>query len=135
MLSLSRDFVFDFLRRYNTPLMTSSPTNPKPSKSRREILEDFASKNPGDAFSRYGLAMECAQLGDLAAAESHFKSLLEAHPGYVAGYFHYGQLLAKLERTSEARQILSAGIAQAARLGDGHARSEMQAALDELNLA
>ena len=103
-------------------------------KTRRETLEAFVAKNPADAFARYGLAMECVKLGDLAAAEGHFKSLLDSHPEYVAGYFHYGQLLSKLGRTIEARQIFSAGIAQAARLGDQHALGEMQAALDDLNL-
>jgi hypothetical protein len=125
---------FEFRGRYNTLLVTASPTNPKPAKSRRETLEEFLAKNPADAFARYGLAMECARSGDPSAAEVHFQQLLETHPEYVAGYFHYGQLLAKLGRASDARRILSAGIAQAAQRGDEHARSEMQAALDELNL-
>jgi predicted Zn-dependent protease len=114
--------------------MTSSPTNPKPVKTRREMLEEFVTKNPSDAFARYGLAMECARLGDFASAESHFQRLLESHPDYVAGYFHYGQLLARLGRANEAKQILATGVAEATKRGDTHARGEMQAALDALNL-
>jgi hypothetical protein len=44
----------------------------------------------------------------------------------------YGQLLARESRHEEARQVLSKGIAAAAKKGDEHARSEMEALLNEL---
>ncbi len=97
------------------------------------MLEEFAAAHPNDAFALYGLAMECAKSGESDAAIAHFQKLLAAHPDYVAGYFHYGQLLTRLLRNDEARQILAAGIAAAGRTGDQHAGSEMQAALDSLN--
>ncbi|HEX9222655.1 MAG TPA: tetratricopeptide repeat protein [Candidatus Acidoferrales bacterium] len=90
----------------------------QPAKTRRQKLEEFVAAKPGDAFSRYGLAMECVNSGDAAAAEEHFRKLLASHPDYVAGYFHFGQLLAKLARTGEAREILSSGIAVAKKKGD-----------------
>jgi tetratricopeptide (TPR) repeat protein len=98
-------------------------------KSRREMLEQFVTQKPADAFARYGLALECVKLGDDAAAQSHFHSLLEANPDYVAGYFQYGQLLSRLGRLGEARHILSEGIVVAEKAGDRHARDEMEAAL------
>jgi predicted Zn-dependent protease len=101
-------------------------------KTRREMLKEFVAAKPGDAFARYGLAMECANSGDTAAADEHFKALLAGHPNYVAGYFHYGQFLAKGGRVDDARSTLSTGIATARRTGDDHARSEMEAALAEL---
>ncbi|HVB98348.1 MAG TPA: tetratricopeptide repeat protein [Candidatus Dormibacteraeota bacterium] len=102
------------------------------SNSRRQKLEAFLASHPDDAFGRYGLAMECAREGDTEAALENFRRLLESHPDYVAGYFQYGQLLAKLGRSEPARQTLAAGIATAQRLGDTHAAAEMQAALDSL---
>jgi len=105
---------------------------PQTKKIRRQVLEEFLAAKPHDAFARYGLALECATTGDTAAAIEHFRELLAAHPDYVAGYFHYGQLLVRLERIEEARQILSTGISVALRVGDQHAGTEMQAALDEL---
>jgi len=54
--------------------------------------------NPADAFARYGLAMECAKRGENEAAAEHFRALLAAHPDYIYGYYHYGQLLVRLER-------------------------------------
>ncbi len=105
---------------------------PQETKTRRQKLEEFVAAKPDDAFSRYGLAMECANTGDTAAAEEHFRKLLAANPDYVAGYFHFGQFLARLARNAEAREILSTGIVRASKKGDEHARSEMEAALNEL---
>jgi tetratricopeptide (TPR) repeat protein len=98
-------------------------------KTRRAMLEQFVALKPADAFARYGLALECVKLGDDASAESHFQSLLEANPKYVAGYFQYGQLLSRLGRLGDARRILSDGMVMAQKTGDRHARDEMQAAL------
>jgi hypothetical protein len=111
--------------------MRMSTTQPQ-KKTRRQILEDFVAQKPTDAFARYGLAMECANSGDASAADEHFKALLVAHSDYVAGYFQYGQFLARSGRTDEARSTLTAGIATALRTADEHARSEMEAALAEL---
>lgn len=105
---------------------------PQTYKTRRQTLEEFLAAKPNDAFARYGLALECANNGDTGAAIEHFRQLLVVHPDYVAGYFHYGQLLARLQRPEEARQILSTGISVARRVGDQHAGSEMEAALDAL---
>jgi len=104
----------------------------QPQKSRREVLEQFLLQKPADAFARYGLALECARLGDEPAALSHFQELLAAHPEYVAGYFQYAQFLGRLGRVEEARRLLSEGIVVAQKAGDRHARDEMQAALDQL---
>jgi len=101
-------------------------------KSRREMLEQFVAQKPGDAFARYGLALECVKLGDDSSAAAHFEKLLEANVDYSAGYFQYGQLLSRLGRTEEACKVLSDGIVVATRSGDMHARDEMQAALTML---
>ena len=98
-------------------------------KSRRETLEQFVAEKPSDAFARYGLALECVKLGDDTSATQHFEKLLGTHPDYVAGYYQFGQLLARLGRLDEARKLLSDGIVVAQKSGDMHARDEMQAAL------
>src|SRR5258708_32170684 len=106
---------------------------PEQKKTRRQMLEEFLAKQPDDAFSRYGLALECMNTGDLAAADTHFRALLERHADYIPAYLMYGQLLARESRTAEAKQILSTGIVNAAKKGDQHASSEMQALLNELS--
>jgi thioredoxin-like negative regulator of GroEL len=102
-------------------------------KTRRQMLEEFVTKKPDDAFSRYGLAMECVNGGDSAAADTHFRALLERNADYIPAYLMYAQLLARESRTGEAKQILSSGIAAAGKKGDQHARSEMEALLTELS--
>jgi tetratricopeptide (TPR) repeat protein len=101
-------------------------------KTRRQMLEEFAAAHPGDAFARYGLAIECANQGDSHAAIENFKKLLADHPTYVSGYFQFGQLLARMSLIEEARGTLTSGIEAARRAGDEHAASEMEAALAQL---
>jgi thioredoxin-like negative regulator of GroEL len=101
-------------------------------KTRRQVLEEFVAKKPDDAFSRYGLAMECMNGGDSAAANEHFRALLERNADYVPAYLMYAQMLAREWRSEEARQVLSAGIAAAGKKGDQHARSEMETLLAEI---
>jgi predicted Zn-dependent protease len=102
-------------------------------KSRRQMLEEFVAKEPDDAFSRYGLALECMNSGDSAAADQHFRALLERNTGYVPAYLMYGQLLLRESRADEARRVLSNGIDAATKAGNQHARSEMEALLNDLS--
>jgi len=98
--------------------------------NRLEILKNMVTQNPQDSFSRYGLAMEYRNSGDLEAAVAEFRSLMGINPNYVAAYFHGGQTLEKLGRLEEARTVYRNGLDAAARTGDQHARGEIQAALD-----
>src|SRR5260370_26032902 len=98
----------------------------QPQKNtRRTMLEEFLAAHPQDSFARYGLAMECANQRDSAAAIANFEKLLAENPNYVAGYFQYGQLLARLSRTANAPRTLISCIAVARRTGAPHAAPEM----------
>ncbi len=99
---------------------------------RLETLKSLVAQNPGDAFARYGLAMEYARTGALEQAVAEFRSLIETSPEYCYGYFHWGQTLEKLDRMEEAREVYGRGVEAANRKGDQHARSELQGALDLL---
>jgi thioredoxin-like negative regulator of GroEL len=101
-------------------------------KSRRQLLEEFVNRKPDDAFSRYGLAMECMNSGDPAAANEHFRALLQRNGDYVPAYLMYAQLLVRESRPDEARSVLSSGIVAADKKGDQHARSEMESLLSEI---
>jgi thioredoxin-like negative regulator of GroEL len=101
-------------------------------KSRRQMLEEFVARKPDDPFSRYGLAMECVNSGDPAAADQHFRALLQSNADYVPAYLMYAQLLVRESRVTEARTVLSSGIAAAEKKGDQHARSEMEGLLSEI---
>jgi tetratricopeptide (TPR) repeat protein len=97
--------------------------------NRLEVLQSMVAQNPADAFSRYGLAMEYVNSGNLEASLEQFRQLLEHNPNYAAGYFHGGQTLEKLGRLEEARELYAKGIAVTSSTGDAHTQSELQAAL------
>jgi Tfp pilus assembly protein PilF len=101
-------------------------------KTRRQMLEEFVEKKPDDAFSRYGLAMECMNGGDTAAADEHFRALITRNPEYVPAYLMYAQMLSRETRVDDACKTLMDGINMASRKGDQHARSEMETLLAEL---
>jgi tetratricopeptide (TPR) repeat protein len=102
------------------------------ASTRLEMLKNLVTQNPNDAFSRYGLAMEYRNSGDLEAAIAEFRSLIAANPDYAAAYFHGGQTLERLGRPEDARELYQQGIEAARRKGDEHTRAEIQACLDLL---
>jgi Tfp pilus assembly protein PilF len=99
------------------------------------MLNEILAQNPGDAFARYGLAMEYAGRGETETALAEFDRLLSHNPDYTAGYFMAAQTLAKAGRNDEAKSRLHQGIACARRTGNSHAEREMSAMLDDLELA
>jgi thioredoxin-like negative regulator of GroEL len=102
-------------------------------KTRRQMLEQFVSRKPDDAFARYGLAMECMNNGDPATAEEHFRALLQRNTRYVPAYLIYAQLLVRESRGAEAKKILLSGMEVASQEGDQHARSEMESLLAQIS--
>lgn len=100
--------------------------------SRRAQLEQFLAAEPHDPFVRYGLAMTCAADGDTDLAQQHFEQLITEHSDYVAGYFQWAQLLARLDEADRAKPLLATGIAVARRIGDSHAAGEMTEFLGSL---
>lgn len=100
--------------------------------NRLEILEQMVEQDPANSFARYGLAMELANNGRLEQALEQFRALIERDPNYSAAYYHGGQVSERLNRVAEAREFYQKGIEATARTGDGHTRSEIEAALSLL---
>ncbi len=98
------------------------------------MLSQFLEQNPGDAFARYGLAMEYSKAGQIEQSLAQFQRLLELHPDYSNGYFMAAQTLERAGRTAEAKKMLENGIEAAKRTGNKHALSEMTGMLEELGL-
>lgn len=101
--------------------------------NRLQLLTDFLKQSPGDAFARYGLAMEYSKAGQTEQALAEFAMLLEQHPDYTNGYFMAAQTLERSGRTPEARLMLEKGVEAARRTGNKHALSEMSGMLAELS--
>jgi len=99
---------------------------------RIEQLMQFVEANPRDPFPRYGLAMELKNTGHLEEAERAFSELLNGFPDYTPAYLHAGNVLRDLGRIADCAKVYRAGIEACARKRDGHAESELQAALAAL---
>jgi len=102
------------------------------NESRVAALQEILKESPNDAFARYALGLEYSSAGDAEAALSEFRQLLAAHPDYTNGYFMAAQVLERVGRFAESRQMLEQGIATAERTNNRHALSEMQDMLDLL---
>lgn len=100
--------------------------------NRLEVLKSMVAQRPDDSFSRYGLAMEYFNSGNLEQAVDEYRELLRINPNYAAAYYHGGQALEKLGRLDQARQLYQEGIEATTRTGDLHTCSELKAALDLL---
>ena len=96
------------------------------------MLSEILAANPADSFARYGLAMAYAAEGRNDEALAEYAANITHNPDYVPAYQMSAQLLLKLGRAEEAKQRLDAGLAAAARTGNAHAASEMQAMRDDI---
>jgi tetratricopeptide (TPR) repeat protein len=95
-------------------------------------LRDILAANPNDAFARYALGLEYSGSGDTDGALTEFRSLLASHPDYTNGYFMSAQVLERVGRLDEAREMLTKGIESARQSNNRHAMSEMQDMLEQL---
>lgn len=94
-------------------------------------LTEILKQNPTDAFTRYGLAMAQAAVGNNDQALAEYNTILRHTPDYVPAHQMSAQLLLKLARAEEARTRLHEGLAAAQHTGNAHAQSELQAMLDD----
>jgi len=98
---------------------------------RLTALLKYHSEDPGDAFTRFALALEYLKAGHEEAALETFESLVVEQPDYVGTYYHLGALYLRRGRIESALSTYRTGVRVAERLRDLHARSELQAALLE----
>jgi tetratricopeptide (TPR) repeat protein len=99
---------------------------------RLAFLEKTTRDGSTDPFVWYGLALEYRSLGRHDEALQTFTTIRTQFATYVPTYLMCAQLLIELNRKDEARDWLEAGIAEAKRVGNAHALSEMTDALDAL---
>lgn len=106
-----------------------------PEKSKRRLmLEQSLAESPGDAFLRYGLAMQCLRDGDVEEGRQRLRSLIADDPErQIAAYQQLGQSYAESGNGAEAAAILREGVARAQAASDWHAAAEMQQVLDSLD--
>ncbi|MDB4638157.1 MAG: tetratricopeptide repeat protein [Planctomycetaceae bacterium] len=100
--------------------------------ARKEILLTMLETDPDDPFLHYALGKEYLSCGERTAAIEKLRHVLERFPNYHAAHFQLGQVLAEDGESSQAIEIVKAGIIAAQQDGDQHAVSEMTGFLDTL---
>ena len=104
------------------------------TSSRFDILKNFLDEDPKDPFNHYALALEYVAQQKSHEAIAKFEDVITLDPNYVPAYHQLGLLYAQLNRRDDALKTLEKGIQIAALVGDTHAQTEMQEAIDELGL-
>ena len=92
-------------------------------------LHKMLQRQPDDPFLLYGMALEHKKVNDLPAALDWLRKVVEKDPNYCYAYYQRGQVHEMAGDTAAAVKSYREGIEAAARSGDAHARSELEAAL------
>ena len=90
--------------------------------------------NPDDPFILYALAREYELQSGVLQALLMYEHLINAHPEYVATYYHYSKLLYSAGNRFQAIELLKKGIEKGISGKDLHAVSEMQGLLAQWTL-
>jgi Tfp pilus assembly protein PilF len=96
---------------------------------RMRQLAQMLRRQPDDPFLLYGLAMEYKKADEPAKALEYFDQVLRRDPNYCYAYYQRAQVHESLGDVEAAKRTLREGIEAANRSGDGHALSEIEAAL------
>ncbi len=100
--------------------------------TRLQKIQGMLADDPTDPELHYMLAMEHVSMGDDAGAVRCFEKLIEVAPNYPPAYHMAARTLQRLDRSDEARALLTKGIPVAMAKNDPHAAGEMQELLATL---
>jgi tetratricopeptide (TPR) repeat protein len=100
--------------------------------NRIEKLKEIILQYPTDCFSRHALAMEYMKSGDITQAIHEMEELLLIDENHVGTYYHLAKAYEKIEKYSNALEILEKGIKIAASTSAQNDYRELNGALDQL---
>ncbi|MAT55575.1 MAG: tetratricopeptide repeat protein [Saprospirales bacterium] len=99
---------------------------------RLDHLLQLLKESGDDSFLLFAVAKEYEKRGDFQNALENYLRILANDPAYIGLYYHLGKLYEELGQPGKAIETYRAGIQQATKSGDQHARSELASALMEL---
>ena len=103
-----------------------------PTSDKLTTLFSMLDRQPNDTFLLYGIGMEYKKLDDLPRAIEFFNKVLAVDSGYCYAYYQRGQVQEQAGDGPAARASYQEGIIAASRVGDAHAKSELEGALQML---
>ncbi|MDR9415654.1 MAG: hypothetical protein RI564_05180 [Gracilimonas sp.] len=102
--------------------------------SRISTLAKAVKEHPEDSFYKFTLALEMLKIDEDQKARVLFEAIRNQDPGYVGVYYHLAKLYTKLEENIKAIETYKEGIKVADEQNDAHAKSELSAALLNLEM-
>ncbi|MEI7906139.1 MAG: tetratricopeptide repeat protein [Bacteroidota bacterium] len=102
------------------------------NEQRIEKLKELIAKDPTDSFSQYALALEYNGINEPLTAIEILEELLKRDENYLPAYQQLGQMLGKLNKTQEAKQIYRKGMDLAVIQNDEKTAKEIREELEEI---
>ncbi|MEY3349124.1 MAG: tetratricopeptide repeat protein [Bacteroidota bacterium] len=100
--------------------------------NRVERLKEMIAKFPNDCFSRHALAMEYLKMGNVSDAIQEMEAILEIDEKHVGTYYHLAKAYEKIEKYTNALEVLDKGIKVAISTSAQNDLRELNGALDQL---
>lgn len=100
--------------------------------SRISTLAKAVKEHPDDSFYKFTLALEMLKIEEVSKAKVLFEAIRNTDPDYVGVYYHLAKLYERIQENKKALETYKEGIEVATALKDTHTKSELSAAL--LNL-
>ncbi len=97
-------------------------------------LKKWISRDPGDPFCHYALALEYASDKDsVNEAIAILKALLQKHPDYLPAYYQLAFLLKETGIIEESKRIAEQGRGIAIQQNNNHTANELSFLLDDID--
>lgn len=102
--------------------------------SRISTLAKAVKEHPEDSFYKFTLALEMLKIGERSKAKVLFEAIRNSDPKYVGVYYHLAKLYVELGENKKALDTYKEGIDEAEAQNDSHTKSELSAALLNLEI-
>lgn len=102
--------------------------------SRISTLAKAVKEHPEDSFYKFTLALEMLKIEQPSKARVLFEAIRNDDPEYVGVYYHLAKLYAELNENKKALETYKEGIKIAEDQNDQHTKSELSAALLNLEI-
>lgn len=102
------------------------------TNARLDAFRTMVTKNPGNMQARFGLANEAVKEGALEEALEHYQAYLDGFDDEGNGYARLAEVLERLGRSDDARDVLRRGITAARRHGHPSLADELEERIDGL---
>ena len=97
-------------------------------------LTSLLNDDPTNSFLLFAISKEYERLGQVSTAVEWMENLRAKDPEYIGLYYHLGHQYEALGDLNAAKQILEQGISVAKGQNDLHALSELQSALQNIEI-